>query len=276
MKESKLGRSFGELLEENEIAFNENEEVVELEIDIIKPNPNQPRIHFDKASLKELAESIKEHGIIQPVIVKPSQDYYVLVAGERRVKAAELAGLDTVPAIIRDYNSIFLAELAILENLQREDLTPIEEAMALSKALDNLQLTHEELGRKIGKSRVYVTNMVGLLHLPASVMADVNSGKLSMGHARALSKIRNTTLLAELHKRTIDENLTVRDLEKIIHDSTSKHKTYISKQKLSQYSKELGEVVTEKIAYKLTNSSIQFTFKSEKELKQILAFLKKE
>ena len=168
MSDTKLGRKFSDLMAENKIDYNENEEILEIEISRIKPNPNQPRTIFDEKKLIELANSIKEHGIFQPIILKPSGNGYTLVAGERRVKAAKMAGLYKIPSIIRDYNSIYLSELAILENLQREDLTPMEEAIAFQKAIFNLKYTHEELGRKIGKSRVYVTNIVGLLNLPAS------------------------------------------------------------------------------------------------------------
>ena len=133
MSELKLGRGISDLIEENEIDVNLSEEVLDVEISLIKPNPEQPRTVFNPEKLKELCESIKEHGVIQPVILKPAANGYILVAGERRVKACELAGMTTVPSIIREYNAIYLSELAILENLQREDLTSIEEAIAFNE-----------------------------------------------------------------------------------------------------------------------------------------------
>ena len=148
MSELKLGRSLGDLLKENSREINGQEEIVYIELSKIYPNPDQPRSVFDSNGLAELAESIKEHGVIQPIILKPVGDHFVLVAGERRVRASKLAGIDTIPSIVRDYNAIYLAELAILENLQREDLTPIEEAIAYSKLLNSLHITHEELGKK--------------------------------------------------------------------------------------------------------------------------------
>ena len=156
MKESnlRLGRSISDLIEENRNVFNENEEVIEIAIDEIKPNPEQPRTIFNEKALKELSDSIKEHGVFQPVILKPVQNGYILVAGERRVKAAKMIGLKKIPAILRDYNNIYLSELAILENIQREDLTPIEEAIAYHRAIANLKLTHSELAKKISKRKV--------------------------------------------------------------------------------------------------------------------------
>lgn len=189
MKDKNLARrGLGDLLKENEILDLEKEEVVEIPIDKIRPNPFQPRKHFDQTAMEELAESIRMNGVLQPIIVKKIADGYMLVTGERRSKASKMAGFDTVPAIIRDYNNQYLAELALLENIQREDLTIIEEAQAYQNAIDSLNLTHLELAQKIGKSRSYVSNTLGILSLPESVFAEINSGNISMGHARALSK----------------------------------------------------------------------------------------
>lgn len=271
---SRLGRSFKDLLEENERKISDNEEVLELDINIIKPNPEQPRTIFDEKSLLELAESIKEHGVIQPVIVKPASVGYTLVAGERRVRACRMAGLTKVPAIVRDYNSIYLSELSILENLQREDLTPIEEAIAFQKAIFNLKLTHEELGKKIGKSRVYITNIIGLLNLPASVISDVNSGRISMGHARALSKLKNQQLCLDLTERIIKENLTVREIEGIIrniHKETDKY--VIPSEKLQKAEERLFRHVDKNIHFRVKKNNIVFKFETEKELNQLVKFL---
>lgn len=269
--ELRLGRSFGDLLEENKREWNDNEEVIELDITKIKPNPDQPRTIFKLDSLKELSESIKEHGVFQPIIVKPAGDKYILVAGERRVKAAKMAGKITIPAIIRDYNSIYLSELAILENLQREDLTPIEEAIAFQKAIFNLKLTHEELGKKIGKSRVYVTNIIGLLNLPALIIQDVNNGKISMGHARALSKLKDHNLSLELHQRILKEGLTVRDIEAIIRNlNKDDKKEIVSNEILTRTEKRLNKAFDQRYKFRLKKNQLVFSFENEEELKLLI------
>ncbi|MBU1019907.1 MAG: ParB/RepB/Spo0J family partition protein [Firmicutes bacterium] len=273
----KLGRNFNDLIEENSVEIEDYEKIIDVNIRQIKPNPEQPRTVFDEVSLNELAESIKEHGVIQPVILKPTTNGYILVAGERRVKACKIAGLKTVPAIIREYNSIFLSEIAILENLQREDLTPIEEALAFQKALFNLKITHEELGKKIGKSRVYVTNMVGLLNLPASIIDDVNLGKISMGHARALSKLKDPKLCIKLRNRIVNENLNVRDIEKIIRDlSSNKETQMIPKEVLREAEDKMNNLFVSDISYKLKKNTLTLHFDTQEQLEKIIAFLCKE
>ncbi len=277
MSETRLGRKFSDLMAENKISFKENEEVMELEIALIKPNPDQPRTYFDEAKLIELANSIKEHGIFQPIIVKPTGNGYTLVAGERRIKAAKIAGLYKIPSIVRDYNSRYLSELAILENLQREDLTPMEEAIAFQKAIFNLKYTHEELGRKIGKSRVYVTNIIGLLNLPASVINDVNLGNITMGHARALSKLKDHELVVKLRDRIINEKLTVRNIEGIIR-GLSKEKEYpiVSNDDLQKAEKKLFNSIDSGINYRFRKNKITFSFSSLEELETLIEFLTKE
>ena len=274
MNELKLGRGISDLIEENEIDVNLSEEVLDIEISLIKPNPEQPRTVFNPDKLRELCESIKEHGVIQPVILKPAATGYILVAGERRVKACELAGMTTVPSIIREYNAIYLSELAILENLQREDLTSIEEAIAFERAIHNLKLTHEELGKKIGKSRVYVTNILGLLKLPKTVIDDVNLGKISMGHARALSKLKDNELCIRLHKKIIKENLTVRDIENIIRNySNNENEKIVSKKIIDMAQKSLSNIVDTDIRFKIKKNNITFSFSDEKEFEKLMQFL---
>ena len=270
--ELKLGRTIGDLIEENKRDWNENEEVLEIELGRIRPNPDQPRTIFKEESLRELAESIQQHGVFQPIIVKPAGNDYILVAGERRVKASKMTGLTTIPAIVRDYNSIYLSELAILENLQREDLTAIEEAIAFQKAIYNLKLTHEELGKKIGKSRVYVTNIIGLLTLPTLIIQDVNLGNITMGHARALSKLKDQKLCLELHRRIMNENLTVRDIEGIIrnlHKNNSKF--LISNEILVESKKRLNSGLDNRYKFRLKKNQLVFTFENEEELEILIS-----
>ena len=274
VNELKLGRGISDLIEENKIDINLNEEVLDVEISLIKPNPEQPRTVFNQKKLNELCESIKEHGVIQPVILKPAANGYMLVAGERRVKACKLAGMTTVPSIIREYNAIYLSELAILENLQREDLTSIEEAIAFERAIYNLKLTHEELGKKIGKSRVYVTNILGLLNLPKTVIDDINLGKLSMGHARALSKLKDTELCIRLRNQIVKEKLTVRDIESIIRNINNKeNEILISKSILDKTQNTLNNFISSDIKFKINKNSISFSFSDEKELEKLIQFL---
>lgn len=275
MTDHKLGRSIEDLLLENDVQFNELEKIEEIDIDKIKPNPDQPRSVFDAESIKELAQSIEEHGVIQPVIVKKAIDGFVLVAGERRVRASKVAGKLKVPAIVRDYNAKYLSELAILENLQREDLTPIEEAIAFKNILTNSKITHAELGKRVGKSRTYITNIVGLLKLPAIVMEDVNAKRLTMGHARALSKIDDFEIIMEIRDEILSLNLSVRDVESIIRDRYRKKQSRIAEDVIQKASKQLDEIVTDDIQYKLNKNQLVLKFKDEQELIKIIEFLKR-
>ncbi|MFA5741646.1 MAG: ParB/RepB/Spo0J family partition protein, partial [Candidatus Izemoplasmatales bacterium] len=165
-KPNYVKRGLSDLLVENEIQNIGKEEVVEIDLATIEPNPFQPRKHFDGEAMKELAESIRINGVLQPIIVKKVLNGYLLVAGERRVRAAKMAGFSAIPAIVRDYNTRYLAELALLENIQREDLTIIEEAEAYRNAINSMNITHLELAQKVGKSRSYISNTLGILTLP--------------------------------------------------------------------------------------------------------------
>ena len=202
-------------LEEKIVEETPKEEIVDVNLDDLRSNPYQPRKIFDEEALNELAASIREHGVFQPIIVKRSIKGYEIIAGERRAKASRLAGLTTVPAIIRDFNDDEMMEIALLENLQREDLNAIEEATAYQKIMDAKNLTHEELAKVLGKSQSYVTNMIGLLRLPEEIKDYVIDGRLSMTHARILSKMSDKNVIIKLAHRIMDEGLSVRDLEEI-------------------------------------------------------------
>ncbi len=190
-----------------------NEEIIEVNLDELRANPYQPRRVFNDEALQDLKESIKEHGVFQPIIVKKSIKGYEIIAGERRVRASRLAGLTKIPAIVRNLNDEQMMEIALLENLQRENLNAIEEAVAYKSMIDKLSLTQEDLSKKIGKSRSHITNMLGLLRLPNEVQNMVASGKLSMGHARVLSKLEDNEKIVELAHEIVDKKLPVRDLE---------------------------------------------------------------
>ena len=189
------------------------EEIVELNVSELRPNPYQPRTVFDEDALNELAESIKENGVIEPIIVKKSIKGYDVIAGERRLKASKIAGKETIPAIIRQLSDEKMAEIALLENLQRENLTALEEAMAYKSLIDKLNLTQEALAKKVSKSRSHITNMLGLLRLPKEVQEMIQNKKLTMGHARALSKLEDEEEIIKMAKEISDEKLSVRTTE---------------------------------------------------------------
>ena len=209
-----------------------------IKLDEIRPNPYQPRKVFDEQALNELALSIKEHGIFQPVILKKSVQGYEIVAGERRCRAARIAELDEVPAIIVDFTDQQMMEIALLENIQREDLNAIEEAQAYHTMMEKLHLTQNELANRIGKSRTHITNTLRLLNLPEKIQEYVLDGSLSMGHARALITLDKEKAL-RIAKRVIDEKLSVRDVENIVKgfelQEARKNKPKVEKPKEYQY-----------------------------------------
>src|SRR5690606_10725366 len=193
-----------------------NETVSQISISDIKANPFQPRKIFDEAALNELSESIKEHGILQPVVVRKTGKKFELVVGERRFRAAKLAKLKEIPAITKEFTDQQMMELAILENLQREDLTPIEEAEAYQKLMEALNLTQERLAFRLGKSRPHIANHVRLLALPKEVRDLISDKKLSMGHGRTLLGLRSKKLIPETAEKVVKDNLNVRQLENLV------------------------------------------------------------
>lgn len=226
-----LGRGldslFGEYEEETQVdevkIETKIEQVVvnepkEIDIGLIDRNPEQPRKIFDEDALKELADSIKIHGVIQPIIVKNVGDRYFIIAGERRWRASRLAGLKTIPCIIKNYSEQEISEIAIIENLQREDLNPIESAKAIKNLISQYNLTQDEVADKIGKSRPAVANTIRLLLLPESIISLIESNKISAGHGRALLSLTDTKKQKELALLIVEKGLTVRDVEKIIKD----------------------------------------------------------
>lgn len=226
-KKKALGKGLEQLFSNNIIDFDNFEEsvieenkkdVTEINIDEIRSNPYQPRKTFDTETLNELAKSIEEYGVVQPVIVKKSIKGYELVAGERRTKAAKIAGLKVIPAIIKDFDDEAMMEIALIENIQREDLNPIDEASSISNIIKLRGYTQEEFATKFGKSRTYVTNMLGLLKLPDEVKRMVEKNSISASHARVLSKMDDDVKVIELAKKIITDGMSVRDLERISQD----------------------------------------------------------
>lgn len=205
---------------EKDIVEEEKNNSVEISLDEIRSNPYQPRKTFNDESLNELAASIKEYGIIEPIIVKKSVQGYEIVAGERRCKAAKIAGLTTIPAIVKDFSDQDMMEIALLENIQREDLNPIDEASSIDRIIKVRGFTQDEFAKRFGKSRSYITNLLGLLRLPLVVQEKVKDGKLSMSHARNLSKLDDEELIITLANRIEKEGLSVREIEKLISGKT--------------------------------------------------------
>lgn len=188
----------------------------DISIALIDRNPNQPRKNFDEKALKELAQSIKTNGVIQPIIVTKKGDRYIIIAGERRWRASQLAGLKTVPCIVRNYTDREICEIAIIENLQREDLNPIESARAIKQLIETFDLTQEVVADRIGKSRPAVANTLRLLTLTPEVVNMIETGKLSAGHARCLITVEDPKIQVELALKACDNKISVRELEKYI------------------------------------------------------------
>ena len=221
-KKGVLGRGI-EALFEDEPQVEETEEVQELELSDIRPNPYQPRKHFDDKSLKELSDSIKENGVFQPIIVRKSVNGYEIIAGERRYRASKLAKKTTIPAIIRKFDESQMMEVAVLENLQREDLTPLEEAQAYEMLQKNLGLTQEEVSKRMGKSRPYIANYLRLLTLPSKTKRLLQHGELSMGQARTLLGLKDKDKIDVLAKKVVQEGMPFRKVEALVGEMNAKN-----------------------------------------------------
>ena len=265
-------------LEEKIVLESSKDEIVKIPLSELRSNPYQPRLYFDEDALNELAESIKEHGVFQPIIVKKSIKGYEIVAGERRVKASIRAGLKEIPAIIREFDDADMMQIALLENLQRENLSPIEEAKAYSDVIQKLNITQEELAHRMGKSRSHVTNMLGLLRLPREIKSMINQKKISMGHARTLSKLEDKNLMIELAQKIIDEGLSVRDIEQLISDNKNtftKASPVKQKQQKNRPYMYVENYLKEKLGskVKITDKKMEISFSSAKDLDRILEIL---
>ncbi len=217
MSKRQLGRGFESLFEMTEQLGPENPDAtMQVKLSQIEPRPDQPRKVFDKEQLQALADSIAEHGVIQPIIlVKGENGYYRIIAGERRWRAAKLAGLTEIPAIVRDYSDIQAAEIALIENLQREDLNPIEEARGYKDLMDRFGLTQDKISERVGKSRSNVANMLRLLNLDPEIQSLLQRGTISTGHARALLAVPDRERRIDIAARIEPEGLTVRQIEEL-------------------------------------------------------------
>ncbi|MCI8498523.1 MAG: ParB/RepB/Spo0J family partition protein [Bacilli bacterium] len=285
-KRKALGKGLEQLFNSENINFDTVEkEIIEsatekdiqnIPISEIRSNPFQPRIYFDEEKLQELADSIKEHGLFQPIIVKKSIKGYELVAGERRTKAAKLAGYTEIPAIVKEYTDQEMMEIALLENIQREDLNPIEEAEAYDKIIKNTYCTQEELAKRVSKSRSYITNVLGLVNLPEEVKRLVARGQLSMAHAKILSKMEDPEYITALAYKVINNGLSVRELEAISKgdDIVKRHKV-TRVVPLNRIYSVYENAMREKIGTRVTISSKKVTipFDSDEDLARILEII---
>jgi ParB family chromosome partitioning protein len=253
-----------------------------LPVDHLIPNPFQPRSSFDEQALAELSESIKEMGVIQPLIVRPTQTgSYEIVAGERRWRAARMAGYSTVPVIIRDVSDSEALETALIENLQREDLNPLDTAEAYETLISRFSYTHEALAKRIGKDRSNITNYVRLLKLPDPIKEDVRKNVLSMGHARTLLSVENVSTQLHLSRQTVRRRLSVRELEKIVQNFKAKeqhHKTkdVTNRPHVSRLEKGLSRLLSTKVVVRENaneSGKLEIHFHSREELDRLLALL---
>ena len=262
-------------LEEKIVTETPKEEIVDIKIDELRSNPYQPRKVFDQEALQELSDSIKQHGVFQPIIVKKSIHGYEIIAGERRVKASKMAGLDTVPAIIREFDDTEMMEIALLENLQREDLSAIEEANAYKTIIETSNITQEELANRVGKSRSHITNILGLLKLPKTVQDMVLYNKLSMGHARVLSKLEDKDKIEELAEKVIKEDITVRELESLSNKEDLKRTVPINRTKKENEYDSVEHMLKEKLGtkVKINNNKITISFSNVQDLNRILEIM---
>ena len=280
-----LGRGLGELLGEVETAYgksagNSNNGVKKIEVSLIKPNPNQPRKIFDEEKLQELSYSIKEHGLLQPIVVVEDKDgTYTLIAGERRLRAHKLANIEEIKAIIVDEDELKLRELALIENIQRDDLNIIELAFCYAQLLNEHNITHEELSKKVFKSRTSITNTLRLLQLSSYVQQFLATDKISAGHAKMM-----IGLTAEEQKKICDtiigQKLSVRETEKLIKDLKEKDSPKLKKEKVTNsYNitnlKSFTEFLkNDKIKAKIDKNSIKIEFNSQEDIDKISSYFK--
>ncbi|MCC5894349.1 MAG: ParB/RepB/Spo0J family partition protein [Alkalibacterium sp.] len=282
-KKKGLGRGIDALFDvpdfEEEVK-NNNEQVELIDLTEIRPNPYQPRRHFDEEALNELAASIQISGVLQPIILrKSSVKGYEIIAGERRFRASKLAGKDAIPAIVRELNEEVMMQVAILENLQREDLTSLEEAEAYNMMMDKLSMTQEMVAERLGKSRSYIANHLRLLSLPEEVKKLVQEGKLSNGQARTLLGLKDKSKIKKLARRAVKEKLTVRQLEHLVAEANQHPKKDVDKETgavKSVYIKKSEELLTDKfgtsvvIREKGEKGKIEIEYVSPDDLNRIL------
>lgn len=278
-KKRGLGKGLSALISDDLILNEKNEkETVEyISIDLISPNKNQPRKSMDESALNELANSIKVHGLIQPIIVRKVDKRYEIIAGERRWRACEIAGLKEIPCIVKDVGDGESSKYALIENIQREDLNPIEEALAYKRLMEEYNLTQEELAKELGKSRSYIANTVRLLNLPEKVIEYITAGKLTAGHGKALLSIKDENKQLQIAEEIINNDLNVREAENI---TSKKAKGKEKDNKKDPYIVEIEENLMRILGTKVNlvqgkkKGKIEIEYYTNEDLERILDILK--
>lgn len=289
MKRTALGRGLDSLISMTEVRTDGSSAINEIEVDKIEPNPNQPRTNFDDESLRELAVSIRELGIIQPLSLRAGSDgRYHIIAGERRWRAAKLAGLGSVPAYVRTASDSEVTEMALIENIQREDLNAIEVALAFKKLIDTYSFTQERLSERLGKNRATIANHLRLLKLPGDIQLALKKRRIDMGHARALLSVDDPKLQLRLYKLILKEGLSVRKVEELARKAKEEGdvpKAAGSKKKSSSgagdyafFAKELSNYFPTPVKFRRDDSgkgSITLSFSSDDELQTLVSLFEK-
>lgn len=277
-----LGRGLGAVF--SSVDAQRDEPVQEVDVLDLRPNPYQPRKQFDPEPLEELAASIREHGIVQPLVVRESIRGYEIVAGERRFRAAQMLELTSVPVVVRSFTDAQMMEIALIENLQREDLNPIEIASAYQKLMNHFTMTQEELAQRVGKSRPHVTNFLRLLQLPASIQEDVSRGTLSMGHARALLGVKDEELQLSLSEKVKETKASVRQLEEWIQQINQEGNKKKKKPQpevdphIKRYEEMLQEAFSTPVRIRngRRKGRIEIEYFSDRELERLIEMLQKD
>ncbi|MGG7144974.1 ParB/RepB/Spo0J family partition protein [Clostridium nigeriense] len=277
-KKSALGKGLGALIP-NDVQVKESNKPTVISLNLIKSNDEQPRKYFDDEKIAELAQSIKEHGIIQPIILNKKDKYYVIVAGERRWRAAKLLGLKEVPAIVMELTDKDILEVSLIENIQRQDLNPIEEALAYKKLLSDFNLTQEELSKRVGKSRVAISNIIRLTGLSDTVKQYLIDEVITEGHGRVLLAIEDPKLQCEIAQKVIDEKLSVRELERLIKFLKTEKQPKEKVRELNPYYKDVTERLQNyfgtkvNISNKNNKGKIEIEYYSDEDLQRILEII---
>ncbi len=279
MSKKGLGSGLSHLIEQN-MSANNQREVFDVSVGKIKPNPYQPRKTFDQNALEELSESIKENGLFQPILLRETLVGYEIISGERRYRASKLAGLKTIPAIIYDYTDQQMMEVALVENIQREDLSIVEEARSYQSLIDNLGYTQEQLANKVGKSRSHVANIIRLLKLDDDILESVDKGLLSMGHVKVLITIDDKKRQHQIVDQIISQNLNVRQTEELANSAKGKTTIKVKQRRANETvksarNKRIETIVREKLGVQVIvtgekKGSIEFKYNSPDELENLL------
>ena len=282
MSKKGLGSGLSHLIEQN-MSANNQREVFDVSVSKIKPNPYQPRKTFDQKALEELSDSIKENGLFQPILLRETLVGYEIISGERRYRASKLAGLKTIPAIIYDYTDQQMMEVALVENIQREDLSIVEEARSYQSLIDNLGYTQEQLANKVGKSRSHVANIIRLLKLDDDILESVDKGLLSMGHVKVLITIDDKKRQHQIVDQIISQNLNVRQTEQLANSAKGKSTIKVKQRRANETvksarNKRIETIVREKLGVQVIvtgekKGSIEFKYNSPDELENFFLLI---